>query len=72
MGRRSKQTFIQRKHTDAPKAQDNMLDMPDYQRNADYNEVSPHTGQNGHHQAMNAREGIGKREPFYIVGGDVN
>ena len=30
VGRRSKQTFLQRRHTDAPKAQDNMLDMPDY------------------------------------------
>ena len=32
------------------------------------NEVSPHTSQNGHHQ----KEGVEKKEPSLIIGGDVN
>ena len=40
-----------------------------------YNEVSPHTSQNGHHQnlqTINAGEGVEKREPSCTVGGNVN
>ena len=40
-----------------------------------YNEVVPHTGQNGHHQnlqTINAGEGVEKREPSYTIGGNVN
>ena len=37
--------------------------------------LSPPPGQNGHHQknqqALNAREGVEKTEPSYIVGGNV-
>ena len=36
-----------------------------------YNEVSLHTGQNGHHQSLqiiNAGEEVEKREPSYTVG----
>ena len=49
MGRRPKQTFLQRRHIDGPKTHDKMLNITNYQRNANqnYNEVSPHTGQNG-------------------------
>ena len=78
MGRRPKQTFLQRRHTDGQKAHENMLNIVNYQRNANqnYNEVSPHTGQNGHHQknlqTINAREGVEKRELSYTVGGNVN
>ena len=45
-----------------------MLNIANYLRNANqnYNEVSPHTGQNGHHQ------GVEKRKPFYSVGGNVS
>ena len=36
-------------------------------------EISSHTGQNGHHQKIyNAGEGVGKTEPSYTVGGNVN
>ena len=55
-----------------------MLNISNYQRNANqnYNEVSPHTSQNGHHQkslqTINAREGVEKRESSYTVGGKVN
>ena len=49
MGRRSKKTFIQRRCTDGPKAHKTMFNIINYQRNVnqDYNEVAPHTGQNG-------------------------
>ena len=46
-----------------------MLNITYYQRNANqnYNDVSPHTGENGHHQknlqTINAGELVEKREP---------
>ena len=55
-----------------------MLKITNYQRNANqnYNEVSPHTSQNGRHQknpqTINAGEGVEKREPSCTVGGNVN
>ena len=51
MGRRPKQTFLQRRHTDGQQAHEKMLNIANYQRNANqnYNEVPPDTGQNGHH-----------------------
>ena len=53
-GRRSKQTFLQRRHTDGQKAHEKMLNITNYQRNAsqNYKEVSLHKGQNGHHQKV--------------------
>ena len=53
MGRRPKQTFHQR-HIDGQEAHEKMLNITNYQRNANqnYNEVSPHTGQNGHYQKI--------------------
>ena len=54
MGRRPKQTFLQRRHTDGQEAHEKMLNISNYQRNANqnYNEVSPHAGQNGNHQKI--------------------
>ena len=51
MGRRSKQTFLQRRRTDGQQAYEKMFNVTNYQRNANkkYNEVPPHTSQNGHH-----------------------
>ena len=51
MGRRSKQTFLQRRHTDDQQVHGKMLKISNYQTNANqnYNEVEPHTSQNGHH-----------------------
>ena len=51
MGRISKQTFRQRRHTDG---QEKMLNITDYQINANqnYNEVSPHISQNGQYQKV--------------------
>ena len=41
-----------------------------------YNQTSPHTGQNGHHQkslqTINAGEGAEKKKLSYIVGGNTN
>ena len=41
MGGRSKQTFLQRRHTDGQKAHEKMLNITNYQRkaNQNYNEV---------------------------------
>ena len=52
MGRRPKQTFFLRRHTDGQQVHEKMLNITNYQRNANqnYNEVSPHTSKNGHHQ----------------------
>ena len=54
MGGKSKQTFLQRRHTDGQKAHEKMLNITNYEKsgNQNYNEVSPYTGQNGHHQKM--------------------
>ena len=55
MGRRPKQTFLQRRDTDGQQTHETMLNITNYQRNANqnYNEVSPHTrGQKGHHQKI--------------------
>ena len=55
-----------------------MLNIANYKRNAkqNYNEIPPHTSQNGHHQrnlqTINAGEGVEKREPSCTVGGNVN
>ena len=79
MGRRPKYTFLQRRHTDGQDTYEKMLNITNYQRNANqnYNEVSPHTGQNSHHQkknlqTINAREGVEKRERSCSVGRNVN
>ena len=54
MGRRPKQIFLQRRHTDDQEAHEEMLNIANYWKNANqnYNEVSPHTGHNGHHQKV--------------------
>ena len=51
MGRRCEQTFLQRTHTDGQQACEEVFNT-NYQRNTNqnYNELSPHTGQDGHHQ----------------------
>ena len=49
MGRRPKLTFLQRRHTDGQEAHEKLLNITNYQRNANqnYNEISSHTSQNG-------------------------
>ena len=56
MGQRTKQTFLQGRHTDGKKKKthEKMLNIAHYQRNANqnYDETPPHTSQNGHHQEV--------------------
>ena len=54
MARRPKQTFLQRRHTDGQQKHEKMLNIANYQRNENqnYDEVSPHTGQNGHDEKV--------------------
>ena len=54
IGRRPKQTFLQRRHTNGQQAHEKMFNIANYQRNANQNcnEISPHCGQNGHHQKV--------------------
>ena len=51
MCRRPKEMLLQRRNTDGQQAHEKILNMTSYQRNANqnYNEVMPHTSQNGHH-----------------------
>ena len=50
MGRRSEYTFLQR-HTDGQQAHEKMLNIANYQKNANQNcnKLLPHSGQNAHH-----------------------
>ena len=52
MGGRPKQAFLQRRHTDGQQTHGKTLNITNYQRNANqnYNDVPPHTSQNGYHQ----------------------
>ena len=60
MGQRSKQTFLQKRHTDGQETHEKMLNITHYFRNANQNdnELSPHTiirvaiSQNSHHQKV--------------------
>ena len=49
MGQRTKQTFLQRRHTDGLQTHEKMLNITHYQRNANqnHNEVSFQASQNG-------------------------
>ena len=55
-----------------------MLIITNYQENENQNcnKVSPHSSQNGHHlkslQILNAREDGEKKEPSYVIAGNVN
>ena len=49
MGRRHKQTFLQRIHPDSRQTHEKMLNITHHQgiANHNYKEISPHTSQNG-------------------------
>ena len=55
-----KQTFLQRRHTDGQQPHEKMFNIAHYQRstNKNYNETSPHTGQNGPHQNVYTQERV--------------
>ena len=54
MGQRTKQIFLQRRHTDGQQTHEKMLNITHYQRNANqsHNEVPSHAGQDGCHQKV--------------------
>ena len=63
--------------TDGRQIHEKMLSIAHCQRNADqnYNEISPHIGQNGHHQKSTNNKcwrECGERKHSYTVGGTVN
>ena len=72
VGRRHKQTFLQR-HIDDQEPHGQVLNITNYSRVADqnYNEVSPHTGHDGHHQknlqTVNAGWVWRKRNPHALL-----
>ena len=77
MNRRPEQKFLQKRHICGQEKYEKILNITSYQRNANqnYNEVSPHIGQNGHHQKnpqTSAGEGVENREPSCTAGGTVN
>ena len=78
MGKIPKQTSFQIRHIDVPEAHGKTFNITNQQRNANrnYNEIPPHTNQNGHHQRnlqkIHSREGIEKREASCTVGRTVN
>ena len=49
MGQKTKQTFLQRRHTHGQQTYEKVLNITHYQRNANqnHNEVPSHAGQNG-------------------------
>ena len=70
------QICFQRRHTDGQQAHERMLNIATYQRcvSQNYNEVTPHMGQNSHQkiiQAIIAGEGVEKRKPYGTVDGNV-
>ena len=54
MSRRPKQTFLQRRYTVCQQTHERILNITNHERNANqnYNDVSPHTSQDGHHQKI--------------------
>ena len=54
LGRRSKQTLLHSRQKDGQQSPEKMLDVSTYERSANQNHknVSPHTGQNDHHQSL--------------------
>ena len=75
MGRRPKQTFLQRRQTDGRQTHGKTFNITHYQRSKNYNEVLHDTSQNGHHlkdlQTINAGEDVEKRERSCPVGRNV-
>ena len=66
-------TIVQRRHSDGSQTHEKMLNITYYQRNANQN----HNKQSEwllskSLQAINAGEGVEKREPSYTVGGNAN
>ena len=72
MGKRPKQLFLQRRHTDGQKAHEKMLNSANYQRNANKNYNKMAVIMAIIKKSTNSGEGVEKREPPYTVGGNEN
>ena len=78
MGIRSKQTILQRRHTDGQKTHEKMFNITNYQRNADQNHYEvltlhqPEWPSSKRLQTISAGEGMEKKEHYDTVGGNVN
>ena len=77
IGRKSKQMFLQRRHTGGQKAPENILNITNYQRNANQTKMSYYLTLVRMViikilQTVNSGEGVQKREPSHTVGGNVN
>ena len=76
-GKRPKQTFLQRRHTDGLQTHEKMLNIAHYQRNANQNnnQITSHQSEwpsSKSLQTINAGEGVEKRKCSCTVGGNVN
>ena len=75
--RRPKWTFLKRWNINDQQIPLKMINIASYYRNANhnYNEISPHTLQNGRHQknvlTISAGEYVDKREPSCTIGGNI-
>ena len=58
MGKRPEQILLQGGHTEGPETYERMLSITSHQRDANenHNEISLHTGQNGHHNQINEQQ----------------
>ena len=78
MGRKPKQAFYQRKHTDDQQAHKKMLNMANYQRNENENHNEVITSHQSEwpslksQQIANSGKGVKTRELSDIVSGNVN
>ena len=76
MGRRSKQTFLQRIYVDSQQAQEKMFNIANYQRvqikTMRQHLVPVRKAINKKSTTINAGEDVEKREPSYTVGKNIN
>ena len=76
MVRRSKETFLQRRQVDGQKAHEKMLNITNYQGNANQTTMKQHLTPVRmtiiKKSTNNAEEGVEKREPSYIAGENVS
>ena len=76
MGRRPKQTFLQRRHTDGQQAHEKTLKITNHEMQIKTQwDITSHLSEwlsSKNLQTINAGEGVEKREPSRTVGGNVN
>ena len=73
MGRRSKLTVLQRRHTDGQKTHEKMFNVTQRDANQNHDEVPPYNSQNGHHPKVYKQEVLErlwrKRNPVTLLVG---